>query len=274
MPKDTRQRIIDFRPPKFVVKQYKASTTDTSGSGGGVGSGDVYLPLPIITLSPGDGVLWFLRVDAGGSAPSGRGVELQTTGGGAVTFDYTALPGGWTDYIASCAGDYELSIDGVTVVKNETVYVMWDQFEGFTAGQYKLNFTHTGTVDRAILLRNVDPANPGTFYAGMSQSPTWSKTYVSNAPADITNNFPRTVSIGGSGTRRAIYAIYQMSGTVEAPAAIYSVPGVALLTYRYTDPADQPAFTRTIVSFYGDTLPTTTSVQLLAPWENGWGGVI
>ena len=275
VPKDYRERRIDIEPPKLRTKNTRQSGV-TSGSPGTGGSGTtVDLVDPIVTIAPGDGVLWFLRQPTADAAPSGRNVVLTTTEDGAVTHTYADLPSGWANYITSFAGNYTIAIDGFTIVTDETVYVIWDQFTGFTAGNYKLDFSAgTGTVDKAILLRNIDPDDPGTFYAGMSQSPTWSTTYVSNETADITDNFPRTVSIGSAGTARHMYAIYQMSGTVESPAAIYSAPGSALLSYTVTDPTDPPPFKRTIVTFYGDTLSTTTSATIVAPWENGWGGVV
>lgn len=273
MPKDYRERRIDEKPPKLLTRNARQAATTTDPGSGGLGTGStVDLETGLVTISPGDGVLWFMSQPTADTAPSGRGVELQTTEGGAVTFDYVSSPSGWSDYLTSFAGTYTLGVDGITVVTDETVYVMWDQFYGFTAGNYKLHFTHTGSIDKALLLRNVSTSAPGAFYAGMSQSPTWSKTFVSNETADITNNFPRTLSLGGAGTARSAFAIYQMSGTVEAPAALYSAPGVTLLTYTFTDPTDPPAFNRTIVTFYGDTLPTTTTLSVAAPWENGWGG--
>ena len=276
MPKDYRERRIDTDIPKLRTKNaaQAATAADPDKSGLGTGSEVIPLDLPIVTVNPDFGVLWFLRMSLGESAPSGRLVELQTIEGGAVTFDYVASPSGWSNYITSFAGDYEVTAGG-TVIKNETVYVIWDQFTNFAAGTYKLNFTNAaGSIDRAILLHGVSTSSPGTFYAGMSQSPTWSKTYVSAAPAGITNNFPRTFTLGSAGTARAAYAIYQMSGTVQAPAALYSAPGLPMLTYTYTNPADPPTFNRTIVTFYGDTLPTTTTLEVVAPWENGWGGVV
>ena len=276
MPKDYRERRIDIEPPRVRTKQARQSVTAASpDSGGGMGAIPVDLTVPIVTISPGDGVLWFLRQPTADAAPSGRNVVLTTTEDGAVTHTYADLPSGWANYITSFAATYTIGVDGFTIVTDETCYVIWDQFTGFTAGNYKLDFSAgSGTVDKALLLRNIDPADPGTFYSGMSQSPTWSKTYISNDAPDITNNFPRTVTIGASGTARHMYAIYQMSGTVEAPAAIYSAPGVALLSYTFTDPTDPPAFKRSIVTFYGDTLSTTTSAEIVGPWENGWGGVV
>ena len=273
MPKDYRERRIDEKPLRAVTRNATRAATKTDPGDGGLGTGDtVPLDNPIVTITPGDGVLWFMSQPAGEAAPSGRMVTLKTLADGAVTFSYVASPSGWSNYVTSFAGNYELLVDGVTVLTNDTVYVMWDQFTGFTAGEYKLFFDVGGSVDKALVLHNVSTSSPGAFYAGMSQSPTWSKTYVSNAPADITNNFPRTLSLGGSGTARSAFAVYQMSGTVESPAALYSAPGVTLLTYTYTDPTDPPAHLRTIVTFYGDTLPTTTTMEIVAPWENGWGG--
>ena len=276
MPKDYRERRIDTDIPKLRTKQAAQAATSASPDSGGLGMGseNVNVELPVVTIAPGDGVLWFLRRNTSDAAPSGRNVTLKTLANEAVTFDYVALPSGWSNYVTSFAGNFAYSTDGVTVLTDETVYVIWDQFEGFTGGEYKLSFTGSGAVDRATLLHGVSTSNPGTFYAGMSQSPTWSTTYVSAAPEGVTNNFPRTFTLGAAGTARALYAIYQMSGTVESPAAIYSAPGLTMLTYTFTDPTDQPAFRRTIVTFYGDTLPTTTTMEVVGPWENGWGGVV
>ena len=158
-------------------------------------------------------MLWFLRRADRGQAPKRAQCRAQDAGDGPVTHTYARLPSGWSNYVTSFAGNFAYRTDGVTVLTDETVYVILDQFTGFTAGDYKVDFsTGTGAVDKAIMLRNVRPTDAGTFYAGMSQTPTWSMTYVGNAPADNINNFPRTLSIGGRCARTAVYAIYQMSG--------------------------------------------------------------
>jgi hypothetical protein len=280
MPKDYRDRRIDDKPPRVTTKHVKRTTTaGDPDSGGGE---DLVLPPETPTVAtanvqPGDGVLWFLRVPVGGSAPSGRNVELQTTGGGAVTFSYVASPSGWSDYITSFAGDYTLQSDGVTVLQNDTIYVIWDQFTGFTGGNYKFSFTVAAgaTIAKAIKLRGVSTSAPGTFYSGMSQGTTWSVTYDGDPPPDdVVNNFPRTLTFSGGALARRVYGIWQMSGGVQAPAALYSADGVALLSYTYSNPADQPYFKQSIVTYMGDTLPTTTSFEIVAPFENGWGGAI
>jgi hypothetical protein len=278
MPKDYRERRIDEKPPRFRAKQAKRSTTtdtDPTGDSGSSSSQDLF-PAggeAVATVAPGDGVLWFLRQDTAAAAPSGRNVTLKTRSDGAVTFSYVASPGGWSNYITSFVGDTVYGTDGITVLVDETVYVIWDQFSGFTGGDYKFVFTPaTGTIDRAILLRNVSTTSPGTFYSGMAQTPTWTVTYSGMEPEDKVDNLPRTFSLGAAGTARAAYAIYQMSGLVEAPAAIYRVPGMTLLNYTLQDPSDQPYFRRSVVSFYGSTLKTTTTLEVVAPFEAGWGG--
>ena len=217
-------------------------------------------------------MLWFLRQATSAAAPTGRNVVLKTLSDGAVTHSYASLPSGWSGYITSFAGNFAYGTDGITVSLDETVYVIWDQFTGFTAGEYKLVFTEgDGAIDKAIRIRGVDPADAGTFYSGMAQSPTWSVTYSGVAPADVVNNFPRTVSTAG-GVHHSLYSIYQMSGYKSAPASLYSAPGLTIAAYTYNNPTDQPIGRQTIVTFYGDTLSTTTSVEIVAPFEAGWGG--
>jgi hypothetical protein len=278
MPKDYRDRRIDDKPPRYRTSGAARSTTASDDPTGESGSGSSQDLFPtggeaVAKVQPGDGVLWFLRQDTSAAAPSGRNVVLKTLADGAVTFSYVALPSGWSNYITSFVGNTVYGSNGVSVLIDETVYVIWDQFTGFTGGDYKLYFDlATGTIDRAILLRNVSTTNPGTFYSGKAQSPTWTVTYSGMEPEDKVDNLPRAFTMGAEGTARAAYAIYQMSGLVQAPAAIYSAPGMALLTYTLENPADQPYFRRSIVSFYGSTLKTTTTLEVVAPFENGWGG--
>jgi hypothetical protein len=279
MPKDYRDRRIDDKPPRVHTKHTKRTTTsadpDVDGSSAGE---DLVLPPETPTVAtgrvrPGDGVLWFWRRNTSAGAPSGRKVTLKTLSDGAVTFTYAASPSGWANYITSAGGNFEYQTNGIDVLTDETVYVIWDQFVGFTAGDYKFVFTLAdGSIDRAILLHGVNPDNPGTFYAGMSQTPTWSVAYSGLAAENKVDHFDVTVPTAG-GVKHLVYGIWQMSGAVDAPAALYTAPSSVLLTYALTNPVDPPALRkRTIVTYVADTLPTTTSITVPAPFEAGWAG--
>ena len=278
MPKDYRDRRIDDKPPKVITRGAARTTTAVDPLGGdGGGMGETLIPVggeATARVRPGDGVLWFWRRDTSSGAPSGRNVTLKNIDDSAVTgVSYASLPGGWANYITSCAGNFEYATDGVTPVTDETVYAIWDQFVGFTGGDYKFVFTtSTGSVARAILIHGVNPASPGAFYAGMSQSPTWERTYSSLVPAEVIDHFDITVPTGGS-VGHMVYGIWQVSGTTDAPTAIYSAPGMTLLSYTMTNPVDPPALRkRTMITFVGDTLPTTASILIPGPFEAGWAG--
>lgn len=245
MPKDYRERIIDERPPRVITAHAVRSTTGV----------DPEEPLPdgmfstVISLEPGDGVLWFLRLATADSSPTGRMVSIVTTAGDAVSHTYVDEPSGWVNYIYSAYGDFAFDSEGTTI-QNDTIYAIWDQFDGFTAGDYRLSWdipaTDRANVEGAIHLRGVDLTAQGNFYDGQFESPTWEKYVVGSGGSY--NNFPVSVP---TANHSLVYGIWYMSLSIQQPAGFASVPGATHLTYTYTDPADPPALNQTVVSRIG-----------------------
>lgn len=259
MPKDYRERIIDERPPRIVYMRTRRAATNNSE------------PLPPgvystpVTLEPGDAVLWFLRLATADDSPTGRMVDIVTTAGAAVTFDYVTQPTGWTNYVHYFYGDFAFDGEG-TPVTDDTIYAIYDQFDGFTAGDYRLAWTIPETaranVEGAILLHGVDTSSQGNFYYGPYQSPTWDVRYGSGAY----DHFPVSVP---TANLSLVYGIWEMSGSVVNPAGYTSVPGTTHLTYTYYDPTDEPALNQSLVARQGAATGSTLSVT--APTTGGAG---
>jgi hypothetical protein len=263
MPKDYRERIIDERIPRVVTMHPKRSTTAV----------DPEEALPpgvystVVSLEPGDGVLWFLRLATSDPSPTGRMVDIVTTAGAAVTFDYTTQVSGWVNYIQSFQGDFELDALG-DPVQDDTIYAVWDQFEGFSAGDYRIQWSIPATaranVEGAILLNGVSLTSQGNFYNGRYTTPTW-EAYYTTGGGDY-NNFPVSVT---TANHSLVYGIWEMTLSVTNPAGYTSVPGTTHLTYQFTDAADLPALNSTMVARQGAATGSTFSVT--APTEGGKG---
>jgi len=264
MPKDYRERRIDNEPPRYRAKLPKRQTVAVNPEE----------PLPegtystIVTLAPGDGVLWFLRLATADSSPSGRMVSIVDTMGGAVSHTYVTEPSGWTDYLHSFQGDLALDGAGIETVTDDTIYVVWDQFDGFTAGDYRLSWdipaTARASVQGAILLQDVDMSSQGDFYNGRYQSPTWEAYYPSGSPY-IT--FPVDVP---TANHSIVYGVWEMTGSVTAPAGYNTVAGSLHESYTYTDPTDSPStITTSLISRIG--VATGSTLTVPAPDENGKG---
>jgi hypothetical protein len=263
MPKDYRERIIDEKVPRVVTMHPKRTTTAV----------DPEETLPdglfstVVTLTPGDAVLWFLRLATVDAAPTGRMVSIVTTAGDAVTHDYFAQPSGWTNYIGSFQGNFEFDGAGVDSVMDDTFYAVFDQLDGFDPGDYRLEWTLPGTaranVDGAILLHGMSTTSQGNFYLGSTQSPTWSVRY-GTLPH---NRFPATVP---TANHSLVYGVWDMSGSVSPPGGYTSVPGTLHATYTYYDPTEPPIMNQAMVSRIGAATGSTMSVS--APTETGAGG--
>jgi hypothetical protein len=269
MPKEYKERRIDIEPPKLRTKHAVRPTT-------AVVPGEALPPgtySTVVSLTPGDGVLWFLRLDgfAPDPEPSARMAAIVTTTGGAVTHDYFSNPAGLAPYSANYVtvfdGDFAFDGAGVTTVKDDYIYVVWDQFDGFTAGDYRLKWTPPSTarahVEGAILLSGVDTTSQGTFYYGGSQSPTWALRVGSTS----FDHFPISVP---TANHSLVYGIWDMTGAVSPPADYVSVPGTVHLSYTYTDPTEPPVMTQSVVSRIGAATGSTLSVS--APTAGGSGG--
>lgn len=268
MPKDYRERRIDIEPPRIRALQPKRATTAI----------DPEEPLPagtystIVTLEPGDGVLWFLRLADADTEPGARMVSIVDTLGAAVSHTYiandSALSPWYTYYIDTTWGNVVFNGDG-DVVLSDTIYVIFDQFDGFTPGDYRLKWDVPGTarahVEGAILLHGVDMTAQGTYYYYLDQSPEWSVTH---AVGSDTDNFPISVPTANHGL---VYGLWGMVGSVSALGGYNSVPGVDHLSYTSDDPTEPPVITTTIVSRLG--LATGSSMSVAAPSENGNGGM-
>lgn len=273
MPKDYRERRIDNKPPKVLTKQPKQATTrtdPTTPEGGDFGSSDI-TPEETYSWLPGDGILWFLRLDYGDASPSGRMITLTDSEDVEISFSYATLPGGWVDYIYSFIGTTAYDSMGESLVTDDLIYVVWDQFVDFIPGDYKVHFdlpvSDRANVEKAIRVRGVDPADPGDFYVGVYQSPTWDDYY--STEGDI-NSFPAAVPLPDVAS--LLYGIWEMNGSVSFPAGYNSVPGSSLMYYTYTDPTNLPAIKQSWVSALG-TPPLGATVDVTAPWVNGNGGV-
>jgi hypothetical protein len=254
MPKDYRERIIDERPPRIVTLRPKRATTsgDEEELPEGVFS-------TVLALEPGDGVLWFLRLATSDPSPTGRMVDIVSTAGGAESFTYVTQVTGWTNYIQSFAGNFEL--DGVgDTVQDDTIYAIWDQFEGFSAGDYRLQWSIPGTaranVEGAILLNGVSLTSQGNFYNGRSTVPTW-EVYV-NGFGGSYNNFPVSVT---TANHSIVYGIWEMTLSVSNPAGYSAVPGTTHLSYQYTDADDPPPLNTTHVTRAGVASGSTLAVS-------------
>jgi hypothetical protein len=253
MPKDYRERIIDERPFRPMSMGPNRATAS---------SGEEELPEGvysiILDLEPGDGVLWFLRLATEDDAPTGRMVEIVDTAGASTSFDYVTQVTGWTNYIQSFAGDLEFDALG-DPVQDDTIYAIWDQFEGFDAGEYRLSWNIPGTaranVEGAILLNGVSLTSQGNFYNGRTQSPEW-EVYVVSGGGSF-NNFPVSVT---TANHSLVYGIWEMTLSIRNPAGYSAVPGTTHLSYQFDDADDPPALTSSIVARQGPASGSTLSV--------------
>jgi hypothetical protein len=262
MPKDYRERIIDERPPRIVtLRPKRATTSDTDELPDGVFS-DVF------ALEPGDAVLWFLRLATADPTPTGRMVTIATTAGEAVTHGYCTQPTGWTNYIKEWFGNFEYDEAGEDAIVNDTIYAVFDQFDDFDPGDYRLEWTLPGTaranVEGAILLHGMSTSSQGNYYAGSAQLPTW-RVFCNSG--GTTSNFPVNVT---TANHSLVYGVWWMTGSASPPADFVSVPGTTHASWTYYDPTEPPIMTQAVVSRLGAASGSTLSVS--GPTVGGNGG--
>jgi hypothetical protein len=215
-------------------------------AGGGSGAGTTIWE-PGVEMQDGDALLWFYRADSAGLAPSGRMASLCDNVGVAITFDYEphrdwgALDS--THYVTLMDGDHTFDGGGSTIV-SDYIYVIFDQFTGFDAGNHSVKFTLPGVarahIEAAHLLRGVTPTAPGAYIFNTEPTPDYRLTYAPGGSV-VLNAFP--VSVPLTGNSSIIYCLYAMTGSIVAvnPTAGYvSVAGTTIKNYTYTDPTASP----------------------------------
>jgi hypothetical protein len=262
MPKDYRERIIDERPPRTVTLRPRQATTGV----------DPEEELPdgvystVVSLTPGDAVLWVLRLAFDDPSPTGRMVSIVTTAGGAVAHDYFARPSGWTNYITGVQGNVEFDGAGEDLVVDDLAWFIFDQFDDFDPGDYRLSWTLPGTaranVEGAILLHGVATTSQGNYYAGPSQSPTWGVRVGSGA----FDHFPVNVP---TANHSLVYGAWDMTGSISPPADYVSVPGTTHASWTYYDPTEPPVMTQSVFSRIGAASGSTLSVSGPTTGGNG-----
>jgi hypothetical protein len=203
MPKDYRERIIDERPFRFMGMGPNRATavSDEEELPDGIFS-------TIVSLTPGDAVLWVLRLAFDDPSPTGRMVSIVTTAGAEVTHDYFARPAGWTNYITGVQGNVEFDGAGEDLVVDDLAWFIFDQFDDFTPGDYRLSWdipaTARANVEGAILLHGAwdmtgsisPPADyvsvPGTTHA------SWTYYDPTEPPVMTQSVFSRIGAASGS----------------------------------------------------------------------------
>lgn len=229
---------------------------------------------PGVEVQDGDAVIWFLRLDSGDSAPdSTRRCSLTDSGGTPITFDYVAR-GNWgiyagTYYITYLQGNFAFD-GGGTPITDDRIYVMFDQFTNFTAGNHYVKFTPPGTsrarVEAAHLIRGVTPATPGT-YLYSEAAPYYILAYEDGGGVGY-NGFPASVPLTADSS--IIYCLWYMSLGVSQPAGYNSGSGTQITTYTYADPTDPPTITQSIITYYSGLTGASKSVP--EPDTDGWSG--
>lgn len=262
MPKEYRERIIDEKPFRVVTLRPKRNTTNS----------DETLPdgvySTVVTLEPGDAVLWFLRLDNFDAEPDSHMVNIVTTTGDPVTHSYAPFfswefqPPGQA-YIDVFTGNMEYDSAGDELIVNDEIYILFDQFTDFTPGDYRLNFappeTSRANIEAAFIVRGIDPDAQGEYFFGAYQSPVWVRFY--DDMGGGFNNFP--VSVPLTADRSLVYGIW---GGWD----FNSVPGTLIAQYTYIDPSFGDNNIQSMVSYLGSV--TGSSLSVSAPSENGWSG--
>ena len=230
---------------------------------------------PGVEVQDGDAVIWFYREASSVGGPTARMCQLADSGGTAIDFTYYNR-GNWGAYsvydyyITSIGGAFEFDSEGNRVA-DDTIYVCFDQFTGFTNGTHRVKFNLPGVsrarVEAAHLLRGVTPTTPGTYYYYNAVSPTWDVTYDSGG-SKTSDNFPVSVHLG-SGSN-IVYCLWGMYGSGGPPAGYNSVPGTLIASYQYYDPLNTPAITDYLISYFDDGAGVSKVVS--APDENGSSG--
>ena len=232
---------------------------------------------PGVEVQPDDAVIWFLRLNENDSEPSGSVRSSPADSGGTpITFDYAARAN-WgdsasTNYISYIDGEFAFDGAGAETVVSDYIYVMFDQFQNFTAGNHYIKFTIPGVsrarVEAAHLLRGVIPETPGAYTYFADPSPNQKITYASPGTVAV-NGFPVSVSLTADSS--IVYCLYDMSGTLEATtvtAGYNSVSGTQIKAYTYTDPSTSPStMTQSIIAYIDGLTGVGTSIS--APDENG-----
>ena len=231
---------------------------------------------PGVEVQDGDAVIWFYREASSVGGPTARMCQLADSGGTEISYSYYNR-GNWGAYstydyfIAQIQGYFEYDSGG-GVVQDDTIYVIFDQFTGFTNGTHRIKFNLPGVsrarVEAAHLLRGVTAATPGTFHYYAAESPTWDVFYDSGG-SKTSDSFPVSVPLGDGST--LVYCLWAMYGSGGQPSGYNTVPGTLIASYNYYDAADPPAITENLISYFND--GTGASKVVSAPDENGASGI-
>lgn len=266
MPKEMRQRIIDFpyAKPAPTMQAKRAVTVRDDDEP----TGPEELPPPVdgdttANLVPGDSVLYYVLTARTNTAPASPICTLKTTGGGAVTFTYGAPASGFANVLATLNADSDTDSNGELTADN-VLYVCFHQFLSFTAGTYKLRYTWpvgwTGvpSIERAYILHNLDSTDPGAVERYNDGGHDWRRVFVGGV--QTSNGFPASVTL--TAPRTAIITLWDITGDVLFPAGYTGIPAIADVTYGVTR-YREPAIWRSAVSIMGTT--TLTAITLPAP---------
>ena len=230
---------------------------------------------PGVEVQDGDAVIWFYREASSVGGPTARMCQLADSGGTAIDFTYYNR-GNWGAYstydyfIAQIQGYFEYDSGG-GVVQDDTIYVCFDQFTGFTNGTHRIKFDLPGVsrarVEAAHLVRGVASATPGTYHYWAAESPTWD-VYYDAGGSKTGDNFPVSVSLGGASN--LVYCLWSTYGSGGQPSGYNTVPGTLIASYNYYDAADPPSIIDNLISYFDD--GTGASKVVSAPDENGASG--